>query len=87
MGTETSAAIAALGETVKAGFARMEAMGARMDAGFARADHFFELQQAQHVGITDLDLGVPGHVVLVVEDSRRVGQQLVQRGCGRDRRQ
>jgi predicted RNase H-like nuclease (RuvC/YqgF family) len=46
MDTETRAAIAALGETMHAGFARMES---RMDAGFARTDRFFELQQAQHL--------------------------------------
>ena len=53
--TETRGAIAALGETMNAGFARM---GARMDAGFARVDdrfarvdRYFELQQAQHLAL------------------------------------
>ncbi|MBR9990239.1 MAG: hypothetical protein KFH98_10810 [Gemmatimonadetes bacterium] len=60
MDTETSAAITALAETMKAGFARMDArfgagdarfagLEGRMEAGFARVDHLIELQQAQHV--------------------------------------
>jgi hypothetical protein len=46
MSAETRAASAALGETMNAGFARMEA---RVDAGFASIDRSFDLQQAQHL--------------------------------------
>jgi hypothetical protein len=53
-GSETRAAIAALGETMNAGFARMARMEARMDAGFARMDAGFARMDA---GFARMDAG------------------------------